>query len=473
MGVPAKLKEKGGLKGLLSGLILADDERRNQEKEIEEHQRQQQKAAKSRERERDREKLEKEDSHLDWREFKAGTYTFPICIALPANLPPTLHADFGSNQYMLRALVQRSGPLTPNLSAEREITLIHAPDEEEVAETDNIIVQRTWEDAMSYVVAISGRSFALNSKIPIWLKFVPLTKVRIHRIVATLEEKTDYYAKSKRVARHEVPRRWTLLKLVNTDGTPILPLSDAPSSASDSVMGPFVTAALEGSSDAALSAMLNPSGPWELVADLELSLKNLTRINLSSNHSRSNIAVHHMLRITIRIEREEDNRGVTDGGKKKLFDIVIEAPIALNHSFTNDDWIKLPNYAFYSQDVSPGAASPGAGGNSRSPANGTVLAPGVVRAAAGSSLSLQASVPNIGAAGPSRQLTHRWLALSQTAGRFGNRLELPGEQPLRASDEPTAAAEELPPPSYHTAVFERPVLHTNNSEEIITRTTRT
>ncbi|KAJ1028402.1 hypothetical protein NDA16_001569 [Ustilago loliicola] len=134
----------------------------------------------------------------DSKEFKKGTYTYPICISLPSNLPPTLHADFGFNRYVLRANVVRAGPLTPNLTAQREVTLIHAPDEDALEETDSIVVERCWEDLLSYMVVFSGKSFPIGQKIPLWLKFMPLGKVKIYRIIATLEERTDYFAKGRR-----------------------------------------------------------------------------------------------------------------------------------------------------------------------------------------------------------------------------------------------------------------------------------
>jgi len=131
------------------------------------------------------------ESLLDYKEFKKGTYTYPICIPLPSNLPPTLHSDFGSNAYNLKAFVHRSGPLTPNLVTEREVTLVHAPDEDGMEESDAIVVERNWEDALSYMVVLYGKSFPVGGKIPVWCKFVPLGKCRIHRIVATIEEKVS------------------------------------------------------------------------------------------------------------------------------------------------------------------------------------------------------------------------------------------------------------------------------------------
>lgn len=337
----------------------------------------------------------------DSREFKKGTYTYSISLPLPANLPPTLYADFGRNTYTLKAVVKRPGPLTPNLSCEREVVMVHAPDEEGTEETEAIIVERSWEDSLTYRVFISGRSFACGAKIPLWMKFIPLgEKVRLWRFTAVLEEKTHYYAKERKVARHESPRKWHLLKLVGEEGKPLVPIiSDQPDAMRKSPLAEYALAAAgfrlpegtremnvcNGSSSArgaqrtpgspsasvlrvddesgeeedgeahqdALASLLDPAGPWELSVDLQLP-GAATKMNISTDHVKSTITVHHLLRLTFRVERAS---GVRDAdGKPKLFDIVIECPISINHSRTSDTWLSLPNYWSVAGDGSPGAS---------------------------------------------------------------------------------------------------------------------
>uniref|UniRef100_V5EYP1 Arrestin C-terminal-like domain-containing protein n=1 Tax=Kalmanozyma brasiliensis (strain GHG001) TaxID=1365824 RepID=V5EYP1_KALBG len=298
-----------------------------------------------------------EPVHSESKEFKKGTYTYPICISLPSNLPPTLHADFGFNRYVLRANVVRAGALTPNLVAEREVNLIHAPDEDALEETDSIVVERCWEDLLSYMVVFSGKSFPIGQQIPLWLKFVPLGKVKIYRILATLEERTDYFAKGRRVARHEVPRKWTLLKIGHASATePILPiLSDSADAFDQSPLAPLARVAAGDSQDSdALPSILDPTGPWELATNLVIPASGTTRINLSTNHSKSNIAVHHLIRLSIRVGKSDgewevwnDPAGSSSSAAKptpQLFDIIIEAPITLTSSHTATDFTALPNY---------------------------------------------------------------------------------------------------------------------------------
>ncbi|KIS70820.1 uncharacterized protein UMAG_01968 [Mycosarcoma maydis] len=401
-------------------------------------------------------------AHPDSKEFKKGTYTYPICISLPSNLPPTLHADFGFNRYVLRTSVVRAGALTPNLMAEREVTLIHAPDEDTLEETDSIIVERCWEDLLSYMVVFSGKSFPIGQQIPLWLKFVPLGKVKIYRILATLEERTDYFAKGRRVARHEVPRKWTLMKVAHASATePILPiLSDSADALDNSPLAPMARAAAGEDQDSdALPSILDPTGPWELATELSIPACGTTRINLSTNHSKSNIAVHHLVRLSIRVGKSEgdwevwnDSVGTSSSAAKnppQLYDIIIEAPITLTSSHTATEWTALPNYwslpaepvdqdadrsAEADMPLRPGLPSPVL--TSRTGMVGHAPAP--LRSSTASNGSPVSTSPPM-SRNPT-QLSRRWLALS------ADHIESDGNN-ARTSNAPGGVAS-APPPAY-------------------------
>ncbi|CBQ72208.1 conserved hypothetical protein [Sporisorium reilianum SRZ2] len=409
-----------------------------------------------------------EPANSDSKEFKRGTYTYPICISLPSNLPPTLHADFGFNRYVLRANVIRAGALTPNLVAEREVNLIHAPDEDALEETDSIVVERCWEDLLSYMVVFSGKSFPIGQQIPLWLKFVPLGKVKIYRILATLEERTDYFAKGRRVARHEVPRKWTLMKVAHASATePILPiLSDSADALEQSPLADMARAAAasdEHDSDA-LPSILDPTGPWELATELSIPACGTTRINLSTNHSKSNIAVHHLVRLSIRVGKSEgdwevwnDAVGTSSSAAKttpQLYDIIIEAPITLTSSHTATEWTALPNY--WSLPAEPVDQDADRSGELDVPLRPALPSPvltsrtGLVgqSAALGATTPLRSptasSASGMSASPPmSRnptQLSRRWLALSADhIGRDGHGVATSGSG---------GSAGSAPPPAY-------------------------
>ena len=92
-----------------------------------------------------------------WKEFKAGTYVYPISIPVPGILPPTLSCEFGSVSYNLKATVVRAGALTTNLTAHSEVMLVAMPGEDDTEESESIVVERFWETQMKYHVALSGK----------------------------------------------------------------------------------------------------------------------------------------------------------------------------------------------------------------------------------------------------------------------------------------------------------------------------
>lgn len=100
----------------------------------------------------------------NWKEFKKGVYNYPISFSIPADLPPTIHADFGSVVYRLKAVVHRAGALTPNYVDEQEITLVASPPEDDTEDTENVIVERQWDDQMSYLIALSGKAFPIGGQ---------------------------------------------------------------------------------------------------------------------------------------------------------------------------------------------------------------------------------------------------------------------------------------------------------------------
>ncbi|UZJ54063.1 hypothetical protein CBS101457_003383 [Exobasidium rhododendri] len=370
----------------------------------------------------------------DSNEFKKGTYTYPFSIPLPSNLPPTLHADFGSNAYLVRAHVHRVGTLTSNLTCDKEITLVHAPDEDGQDENDAIVVERNWDDCLRYVVFVMGKSFPVGSKIPIWVKFVPTEKVCIHRIIASLEERTAYFAKGRRVARHEVPRKWVLLRLLPLESSRmgILPIvSEAHDALETSPVTPHAKAAanyyteeVNGSTPDILASLMDPFGPWELAMDLEVPSCSGTNINISTNHKKSNIAVSHLVKLSIRVEKLGN-----DGGERKLYDIIIEAPVTINHSQTANAWLTLPDYwSVRSQDAdSPSSPLAETVGESRqAPSSSSIslrrqTAPSLTPGRAPSSSRVEASnrasspplTPHQGRVNPRLiQLSQQWLSLS-------------------------------------------------------------
>ena len=113
------------------------------------------------------------ESVHNWKEFKKGTsnslsrltlgiYNYPISFPIPVDSPPSLHAEFGSVVYRLKATVVRVGALTSNLVEETEVTMIATPQEDDLEETENVIVERQWEEQMRYQIALHGKAFPIG-----------------------------------------------------------------------------------------------------------------------------------------------------------------------------------------------------------------------------------------------------------------------------------------------------------------------
>lgn len=293
----------------------------------------------------------------EWFELRKGAYEYPFSMSLPIDLPATLHADFGHLEYMLKATAYRSGPLAANLTTQREVTLVQMPDADNSAAAESIVVSRTCEDMLSYMLAISGSSFPIGTHIPVSLKMVPIGKIKIHRITVALEEQTDYYANERRTMRREVPRKWTMLRLNGDGERPLLPiLTEHDDPLATSPLAPYVEAAARqnaAQADAIRVAPLDPNGPWELSMDLRVSMAQQKKVNISCQHPKSNITVQHLLKITIRVERGDAPRASSVPGTsalpdaeshRRIVDVVIGVPIMLTHSHTSLEWISLPSY---------------------------------------------------------------------------------------------------------------------------------
>ncbi|KAK4057050.1 hypothetical protein OIO90_001950 [Microbotryomycetes sp. JL221] len=270
---------------------------------------------------------EEDDRSTGWKEFRAGTYTYPISIAVPASLPPTINADFGHVTYTLKATVHRAGALTSNLSASTEVILVSAPSQDDTEENESIVVERFWETQMKYHVALSGKSFPVGGTIPISIRLSPMAKVKLYRVTAVLEQKTNYYATGRKLTRHETPKKYTLLRVENKDPKdPLLPIFEPDANAiMDHPLREFFINPT--SSEDWTPQLLDPLGPWYLESNLQLP-DCTTKVNFSTAHEKSNISTSHILKIMLRVERGDDEF-LDSKGKRKLWDVIIESPLHL------------------------------------------------------------------------------------------------------------------------------------------------
>ncbi|KAG6867795.1 hypothetical protein C0993_010990 [Termitomyces sp. T159_Od127] len=274
--------------------------------------------------------LDHDHSHGEphWKEFKKGTYTYPIAFAIPANSPPTILCDYGTVTWRLRATVHRPGAFKSKYAAHREVMVITSPTDEDTEDTENIIVERHWDQQLQYLISISGRSFYIGGTIPITFTLMPLAKMKVHRISIFIEERIDYYTNMKRIARTDPISRTDLLSVrePGKNAGHILPLdSNDVDAFKNSPLYALVTPDDDVSEMA--SELMGP-GPWTFHQDLQLPI-SCSLIHFTNKNRRSNMIITHQLKFVMRVERGDDLHVDAKTGKRKLFDIVIQAPITI------------------------------------------------------------------------------------------------------------------------------------------------
>jgi arrestin-related trafficking adapter 3/6 len=144
-----------------------------------------------------------------------------------------------------------------------------------------------------------------------------------------LPERVEYLTQMRRVARSDAPSRTTLLALKHPDAShgsqPILPLPEGLAhefrrSPLAAVVDPAAVDV-----DELASAYMGP-GPWEI--DCALSLPDsCEHLHFTTKNRQSNVAISHALKIVFRVERGDDQFVDAKTGKRKLFDIVVQAPV--------------------------------------------------------------------------------------------------------------------------------------------------
>ncbi|KAF7296100.1 Arrestin-C domain-containing protein [Mycena kentingensis (nom. inval.)] len=290
----------------------------------------------------DREKDKSESS--SWKEFKKGTYAYPISFMIPATAPPSMSCPWGSLTWRLKANVHRPGALTSRMTASRDVMIVAAPTEDDAEETENVVVERHWEQQLQYLISISGRSFPIGGTIPVSLTLMPMAKVKIYRMTVLLEEKIEYHSAAKRAVRADPVVRMPLLavKHEDPDAGAILPLdSDAPDALQSSPLLAWTN--LSDDLSELASDWMGP-GPWSFHNELQLPA-SCGALHFTNKNKRSGMTVTHLLKCVIRVERGDDAAVDPKTGKRKLFDIVVQTPVHILSCRCNPEWMSLPRYS--------------------------------------------------------------------------------------------------------------------------------
>ncbi|KAF9486001.1 hypothetical protein BDN70DRAFT_916541 [Pholiota conissans] len=290
---------------------------------------------------------EKDRDKDDWKEFKPGTYTYPISFSIPSDAPPSIQCDYGSVVWRLSANAHRPGTFKTKLTAVRDVITISCPTEEDTEDTENIIVERQWDQELQYLISVSGRSFYIGGTMPVTITLMPLTKMKVHRLSVYIEERVDYYTNMRRLARSDPITNFCLLSIKGKGkgAGPILPLdSDSSDALRDSPLFALLDPNLSENQLSETTSNLMGPGPWTFHQDLPLP-KSCDDMHFTNRNRRSNIIVSHMLKVIMRVERGDDVQIDMKTGKRKLFDIVVQTPVLILSCRCNPEWTSLPRYA--------------------------------------------------------------------------------------------------------------------------------
>ncbi|KAJ6497646.1 hypothetical protein C8R45DRAFT_1093994 [Mycena sanguinolenta] len=291
----------------------------------------------------------KDKDKSSWKEFKKGTYTFPISFAIPPNAPPTMECPYGSVVWRLKANVHRPGAFASRMHAVRQVLVIAAPMEDDTEESEAIVVERHWEQQLQYLISISGRSFPIGSVIPVSFTMMPLSKVKIHRLSILLEEKIDYHSQMKRVARSDPVVRIVLLSVKHDDQLrePILPLESNDVEALQN--SPLLALTAPGDDLSELASQWMGAGPWSFQQELQLPA-SCSLLHFTNKNRLANMTVTHFIKCVMRVERGDDTAMDPKTGKRKLFDIVVQTPVHILSCRCNPEWMSLPRYCASFED---------------------------------------------------------------------------------------------------------------------------
>jgi hypothetical protein len=246
--------------------------------------------------------------------FQPGDYVYNFELPLDSRLPESIAVELGNVKYELEALVERSGAFRANLMGSKELTLIRAPSEGSLEQTEPIAISRNWEDQLHYDIVISGKSFPLGSQVPIAFKLTPLAKVQCHRIKVFVTENIQYFTNSKKVHRLEPTRKVQLFEK-RADGHSVssYPGSSMRITAGGGIPYDYRAAAAAGSEDVPrdqtnlLGNLDNDSasvGPTEMEFNVQLPSCHMMKDKLKSERlhfdtTYQNIQVNHWIKVGV------------------------------------------------------------------------------------------------------------------------------------------------------------------------------
>jgi hypothetical protein len=116
--------------------------------------------------------------------LNSGVYTYPICFAIPGDVPPSITCKFGGVSWRLIAQVHRPGAFIPKFVAAKDVIFVSTPRD---VDTGEIVVDRVWDTQLQYSITVRGKSFPIGGVIPVHFALMPLSSIKIYEISVTLK----------------------------------------------------------------------------------------------------------------------------------------------------------------------------------------------------------------------------------------------------------------------------------------------
>lgn len=279
--------------------------------------------------------------------FHPGTYEYPIEIEVDHTCAETMKLPLGFVRWEIEVLVERAGTFKQNLQGTREITIIRAPEQNSLEQTEPISINKTWDDQLHYEVIVSGKTFSIGSTIPMAFKLTPLAKIRVHRIRVYTTEHVDYFTADKKVARKDIKRK--LLLFEKTAGKPV---DNRYTESSIRFTTGGETPLHESNQDEEPNLLgdLTLGEQYWGATEMELDVKLPTCAQMERDHSKKinpdstykSIVVRHWLQITIRVSRPDPED--PEGKRRRQFEISIDSPYHIIHCKASSAYTNLPEY---------------------------------------------------------------------------------------------------------------------------------
>lgn len=252
--------------------------------------------------------------------FPVGDYIYNFEHPIEAFVPESTSVTFGSVNYFLEANITRLGAFKSNITTRLPIDIVRIPSEDDLEETEPIIINREWEDQLQYDIVIGRKAVVLDSYLPLAFRFVPLFgKVSLYRIRVYLVEHLEYYCHDRKVHRLEPQKKYLLLEhKAKKDKSLLTPESRDNNMEEDDVI------------------------PKELEFQLFVPKVVNSRSNsvIHPDTSFTNIQAHHWIKICLRLSKLDPE----NPNKRKHYEILIDSPIHILSSLATRLNTILPAY---------------------------------------------------------------------------------------------------------------------------------